>query len=751
MGELFEVLGALRFTPLQACPQELRGQVVRLQSVDGAAFQLPAEAACISGRVRRLAARDGIAKEIEVPLKKTTVSKVVDYMKHHRDTPEGELVTPLPSDDLAQCGVARWDAKFVECDKLVLFDLNLAASLMDMAGLFFLTSAKAAILFKGKSSDHLRKQFNLLNDLPRREEETMSRELHAAGRAHLEDAAAEIAQLAVTLQATAAAAEKHGCLEATRSKSGAPAVDLRSWRHATWRAAVLLDWRQLGVAPDEVCGDRDLLLAALMSSGGMALQYASPALRGDRDLVLEATKYTGRAFREAAEELRGDRAFVLEAVARHPAALFGAADSLRGDRDLLLEAARRGHGAALQAAASPLQRDRELLLELVALDAQVLRYAAEELRGDRDFVLQAVARSGRALRYASPALQADREVVAAALGEDSVAAFFAHASRRDDLGIELPWDSRGQLQDPAAMPGVLQSVVPVGGPRIVAPDIGYWPHCTKLQKSVQFSAMSVMVGNMGQANYVAANSYLDKLPFQQRPYIEATTLMWGAVGHIGMRWKAFASQDFLNATPDALLSISEASMVLQATCCRLDTPEWYCASLFDAQGRDLMVAVTAGAGKGGGYKPSETQVSPQWRADGLGRGFLLGKDLEDSRAPRAIVAPGVAPLGGWPGLRRGGAEGSSIVAVAAAAQKRRYELELGARVKLTGLMSKNGTTGLLTKCFSDGKWKVRLEDGTGNALLKACYLQVISSAEDVKRTSFAPSSSLDPRRQRQSA
>merc|ERR1719491_1871247 len=71
----------------------------------------------------------------------------------------------------------------------------------------------------------------------------------------------------------------------------------------------------------------------------------------------------------------------------------------------------------------------------------------------------------------------------------------------------------------------------------------------KLHKSVQFSAWSTMTGNLGQSNYTAANAALDKFPAHQRPEIDAVTLMWGAVGGIGMRWKAFASADVLNANP----------------------------------------------------------------------------------------------------------------------------------------------------------------------------------------------------------
>ena len=43
----------------------------------------------------------------------------------------------------------------------------------------------------------------------------------------------------------------------------------------------------------------------------------------------------------------------------------------------------------------------------------------------------------------------------------------------------------------------------------------------------------------------------DKMAQFQRPEVDSVGLMWGAVGGIGMRWKAFASEDILNATPEA--------------------------------------------------------------------------------------------------------------------------------------------------------------------------------------------------------
>lgn len=56
-------------------------------------------------------------------------------------------------------------------------------------------------------------------------------------------------------------------------------------------------------------------------------------------------------------------------------------------------------------------------------------------------------------------------------------------------------------------------------------------------------------------------------------------------------------------------------------------------------------------------------------------------------------------------------------------------LEEGARVRLIGLRAKNGLTGILVQKFADGKWKVKLDDGSGNALLRANYLEMIAEPE----------------------
>merc|ERR1712232_1289232 len=111
---------------------------------------------------------------------------------------------------------------------------------------------------------------------------------------------------------------------------------------------------------------------------------------------------------------------------------------------------------------------------------------------------------------------------------------------------------------------------------------------------------------MGQPNYIACNSWLDKLPFYERMVKESVTIMWGAVGNIGMRWKAFASADFMNQTPDNLTTIYDARKILELTTCRFDQPEWYNTQMYDPDFRAAFLAPTAGFGSGGGWKPSET-------------------------------------------------------------------------------------------------------------------------------------------------
>lgn len=711
-GQLFEVMGQVKWAPLDACPEEFRGTTVQLKSREGQLFEVAAEVACMSGKIRSLLLKDPENKVLSFPLKNHVVEKVIEYCKHHREHPPHEIRTPLESDNLQTCGASRWDAAFVMAEKDTLFELMVAASCMEIPSLFMLTSAKVAITTGRKSSRKLRMDLQLSNDLSTREEAELRREYNASVASHPDSKSKPDFAASTALISGMALASERNELSEDDLLTGF-AVSSKSWKQACWRALVMQDWRHLANAPLEVRNDRELIKSAIMSSNGAALKHASPELREDQKMVLEAVKCFGSSFREAAPELRNDREFVLEAVTAHSLALAGASDAHRSDRDLLREAARRSRGSALQGASMELRGDRDFVLELIAWDPEAFLGATAALQSDQDFCLAAAKRNGASLKYMAHKYKADRDIVHAAVKDTTVAVHYAHASRRAEM-VKPTWDLPEEIkdQDEEVGPGTIQ-LASTGGPRqtglVVNTKEGKTSPFTamKMQKSVQFSALSTMSANMGQANYIAANSFLDKLPGFQRPHIDAVTLMWGAVGGMGMRWKAFASQDALNKTPEALLSIQDCCKILHVTCCRVETPEWYATSFFDEWTRQYMIQKTAGvhSGTSEGWKPGEDAV--RWTIEHQEREKEVERSNQIQRSGGKAVPS--SPLGGWPALAR--------------------PLEEGARVRLIGLRAKSGLTGILVQKFADGKWKVKLDDGSGNALLRANYLEMIAEPD----------------------
>jgi hypothetical protein len=92
-------------------------------------------------------------------IKKEAMAKVVEYLKYHVEHECSEIRIPLTGDNLQDCGATRWDSSFVNVDRELLFDLTVAASYLDIASLWLLLSAKAALMTNNKSSEKLRKDF----------------------------------------------------------------------------------------------------------------------------------------------------------------------------------------------------------------------------------------------------------------------------------------------------------------------------------------------------------------------------------------------------------------------------------------------------------------------------------------------------------------------------------------------------------------------------------------------------------------
>ena len=109
----------------------------------------------------------------------------------------------------------------------------------------------------------------------------------------------------------------------------------------------------------------------------------------------------------------------------------------------------------------------------------------------------------------------------------------------------------------------------------------YFQSFVKLSVSqgIYFSAVSTMQGNFAQANYCAANSFLDNLAMWQRMThtwnFKSTSMMWGMVGGIGMRLKAFGSNDVIaQSAAELVMTLDEAKMGLMAMICQQAPPQW---------------------------------------------------------------------------------------------------------------------------------------------------------------------------------
>ncbi len=112
------------------------------------------------------------AEAEEIPLPNVTapvLEKVLAFCRHHQDAPMKEIEKPLRSEDMYQV-VDAWDAKFVEVEQEVLFEIILAANYMDIPSLLDLGTAKVASLIKGKTPEEIRQTFNIVNDFTPEEE-----------------------------------------------------------------------------------------------------------------------------------------------------------------------------------------------------------------------------------------------------------------------------------------------------------------------------------------------------------------------------------------------------------------------------------------------------------------------------------------------------------------------------------------------------------------------------------------------------
>lgn len=207
---------------------------------------------------------------------------------------------------------------------------------------------------------------------------------------------------------------------------------LRSELQVEWlqriHDATGMDSMLLRDAPPLICDDREVFLAAV-SKRGIALEFASDAVRSDKEVVLAAVENEGLALEFASEDLRMDIEAVFAAVRDNGLALEYVSADMRMDLSLVL-AAVQNDGLALELAAEVMQGDRDVVLAAVAENGLALQFAAEDLRVDGLVALTAVAENGLALEFAAEVMRGDLDVVRVAVQNDARALRFATEAMR---------------------------------------------------------------------------------------------------------------------------------------------------------------------------------------------------------------------------------------------------------------------------------------------------------------------------------
>lgn len=179
-----------------------------------------------------------------------------------------------------------------------------------------------------------------------------------------------------------------------------------------------------GIQLDDVSSvlrnDREVVAAAVRNDP-RALEYASPRLREDMDMILLALMHGG---------WRGD---VLDAMAAPHANHTLMGQHLTRD-EVLDRVSRDGMSLGFHAAYND---DDEIVRTAARCDPRALRFASERLRNNNEFVTMVVSENGMTLRYASMELQHDEGVVRRAIANNGLAFMFASRYLREKCDGQL--------------------------------------------------------------------------------------------------------------------------------------------------------------------------------------------------------------------------------------------------------------------------------------------------------------------------
>uniref|UniRef100_A0A8R7PXB1 SKP1-like protein n=1 Tax=Triticum urartu TaxID=4572 RepID=A0A8R7PXB1_TRIUA len=148
-------------------------KMIMLKTSDGDEFEVEEAVAMESLTIRHMIEDECADNEILIPnVDSKILSKVVEYCyKHVHAKPcatAGGSTCVVASDTAANATLVEdlknWDVEFVKVNPTVLYDIILAACYLNIEALVNLISQTMTDMIKGKTTEEIRKMFNLKND-----------------------------------------------------------------------------------------------------------------------------------------------------------------------------------------------------------------------------------------------------------------------------------------------------------------------------------------------------------------------------------------------------------------------------------------------------------------------------------------------------------------------------------------------------------------------------------------------------------
>ncbi|BGP38685.1 hypothetical protein JCM10449v2_002620 [Rhodotorula kratochvilovae] len=157
---------------------------VKLSTSDGEEFEVERDVANRSVLIKNML--EGTPRPLHhvgesdqaIPLPNVSANvlkKVLEWCEHHKKDPE-PIAEDLDDNRRKTTEISDWDAKFIQVDQEMLFEIILAANYLDIKPLLDVGCKTVANMIKGKQPEEIRKLFNIVNDFTPEEEAQIKKE-----------------------------------------------------------------------------------------------------------------------------------------------------------------------------------------------------------------------------------------------------------------------------------------------------------------------------------------------------------------------------------------------------------------------------------------------------------------------------------------------------------------------------------------------------------------------------------------------